>query len=107
MMNTVESTVENDRIHLYRQRRYVNNPASDAKNEYHSLVSPIVRSGGLSSDTHKVQIKHARTNAEAEARATAPFLRLAKARNEAAAEQHTDTAAKYMNISQPIIFEVL
>jgi hypothetical protein len=54
-----------------------------------------------------VQIKHARTNAEAEARATAPFLRLAKARNEAAAEQHTDTAAKYMNISQPIIFEVL
>ena len=52
-MKTVARTVENDRIHLYLHLRYVSRPARRAKNEYHSLVSPIVLIGGRSSDIHR------------------------------------------------------
>jgi hypothetical protein len=52
-MKTVASIVEKDMIHLYLHLRYVSRPARMAKNEYHSLVSPIVLIGGRSRDIHK------------------------------------------------------
>jgi hypothetical protein len=51
-MNTDDRMVENETIHLYRHLAYVARPATDAKKEYHNLVSPVVRRGGLSRVHH-------------------------------------------------------
>jgi hypothetical protein len=58
-INTVERTAENDNIHLYLHLINVNSPAIPAKNEYHILVSPIVRRGGVPDIIHFEQIRHA------------------------------------------------
>ena len=60
-MNTVAKTVEKDNIHRYRHIRYVNSPERMAKNEYQSLVSPIVRIGGLRKPIHSPTINAAIT----------------------------------------------
>ena len=60
-MNTVARTVEYERIHLYLHLTYVKRPAINAKNEYHSLVSPMVRKGGLSRVSHMPIMNEART----------------------------------------------
>ena len=49
------------RIHLYFQRIYVINPANGRKKEYHKRVSPIVRIGGRSKETHMPRIKQKNT----------------------------------------------
>ena len=59
-MNTVARTVENESIHLYFQRTYVNNPATKAKNEYHRRVSPIVFKGGRSRLSQSPEMNTAR-----------------------------------------------
>jgi hypothetical protein len=51
-INTTDISVLNESIHLYRHLTYTTIPASDRKNEYHKRVSPIVRSGGRSSESH-------------------------------------------------------
>jgi hypothetical protein len=43
---TVARTVEKDKIHLYRHRRYVKSPDNSAKKEYQRRVSPMVFNGG-------------------------------------------------------------
>ena len=61
-MNTSDRMVEKVRIHLYFQREYTISPASGRKNEYHRRVSPIVLSGGRSSEIHIATIKLKNTN---------------------------------------------
>ena len=45
--NTVASTEEKKRIHRYFHLAYTSRPETIMKNEYQSLVSPVVRIGGL------------------------------------------------------------
>ena len=68
IINTVARTVEYERIHLYRHLIYVKRPAIIAKKEYQSLVSPIVRRGGLSNVSHKPAMNEARTTTAAVAK---------------------------------------
>lgn len=83
-MKTVARTVENDSIHLYLQRRYVNNPAKSAKKEYHRRVSPIVLKGGLSRSIHKRAMKVAITTRADEAKKTAKARRRRYRRDDSA-----------------------
>ena len=74
-MNTVARTVENDRIHLKRHHIYVKRPESRAKNEYHSLVSPIVFKGGRPRLTHRRTMNAAMIRMESELNEIAHPLR--------------------------------
>ena len=74
--NTVETTVEKESIHLYFHLRYVIVPAIPIKREYHSLVSPIVLRGGLSSEVHNPAINAANTTVSAVDSRTANLLLL-------------------------------
>lgn len=106
-MNTEESTVEKDRIHLYLHLTYVKRPAATAKKEYHNLVSPIVLSGGRSSDIHNKTMNKARTADEADVNPTAVLRCDSHAQAAPPAMSRTAAAAKYMNRSQFIISQVL
>jgi hypothetical protein len=75
-MNTVANTVENDNIHLYFQTMYVSRPDRSAKNEYQSLVSPIVLIGGRSRDIHNPTINAVSTHNAAKAKPIASPRRL-------------------------------
>ena len=101
-MKTVERTVEKDRIHLYFHLMYVKSPAIPAKNEYHSLVSPIVLRGGLFNEIHIPTIKAARVRIENTAEQIAAFLRPNKENKDAEKEADIAGTAKYMKISQLI-----
>ena len=103
MMNTEESIVENDRIQLYFHLRYVNSPDIPAKNEYHNLVSPIVRKGGRFNDIHIPQINAANMIIDRAEKNTADFRFIKNAYTEAQMAHKTDGTAKYMNISQLIV----
>ena len=74
-MNTPASTVENNMIHLYFQREYVNNPAIRMKKEYHKRVSPIVLIGGRSRVAHSMAIKPPIARMESNMVAIATVLR--------------------------------
>jgi hypothetical protein len=81
----------------------VNSPAIIAKNEYQSLVSPVVRNTGRSSSIHSPQMNTARTPAADTAKATAALRLPANDSKDAPAEQRMAVIAKYMKLSQPII----
>ena len=74
-MKTVASTVEKDRIHLNLHHAYVRRPESRAKNEYQSLVSPIVLSGGRPKLIQRSTMNEASTRIEATLREIAHPLR--------------------------------
>ena len=106
-MNTVDSTVDYDSIHLYFHLMYVNRPAMVAKNEYHSLVSPTVLKGGRPRVIQNPHMKPAMVKAE---RADVRHAALRWPDNDAAdaaTERATAPQAKYMNVPQPIILQVL
>ena len=103
IMNTVASTVEKDRIHLYLHRRYVNSPATRAKKEYHSRVSPIVRKGGRPRVIHNPAMKNANTAAEAAAVPMAAFLLAHADMTAPATESVTEAMANHMKLSHVII----
>ena len=102
-INTSAITVENDRIHLYFQREYTIIPANGRKNEYHNLVSPMVRNGGRSSDIHisTIKLKNTSSPAPVAPKAT-PFLSF-HAAHAPTAHSSTATTAKYINSSQVTI----
>ena len=106
-INTVDSTVENDRIHLYLHLIYVNSPAIVAKIEYHSLVSPIVLRGGRPRLIQIPQMKPAIVKTDRADVRHAVFRYPDKDSTEAATERTTAEQAKYMNVFQPIILQVL
>ena len=94
---TIDMTLLKDSIHLYLQRAYTATPATERKNEYHRRVSPIVRMGGRSSDTHIPMMK-ARNTAEPQSdTATAPHGRRALYAATAPAIQHAAATAPYHN----------
>lgn len=82
----------------------MNSPERRANNEYHSLVSPIVRNGGLSRDNHRPAIKIVSMRVPSEARHTAVvLLSLAKnAEKEAAADNTIAEIPNHMKASQVI-----
>lgn len=82
---------------------YVASPATVAKNEYHSLVSPVVLSGGLSRANQSPAIKVSNINAEMHVDATAGFLNEQKDSTEPRSEKNTAERPNHMNIFQPIM----
>ena len=78
-----------------------------AKNEYQSLVSPIVRSGGLSRTIHSRQMNDPNIVEDNAANTTGAVLWLQNAKTDPAREAAMAATAKYMNISQPIISSAL
>jgi hypothetical protein len=84
----------------------VNRPDTPAKNEYQSLVSPIVLNGGRRREIHMPKMNAASTRIDATEKATAPLRRAQSARTDAITEHTMDGRAKNNNISQVIIFEV-
>lgn len=120
IMNTAANTVEYDNIHLYRHLMYVNRPASIAKKEYHNLVSPRVRKGGLSSVSHSPMMKEASTAIADPEKEMAKVRRLryriedtdqwSLAHIETTAPQAdrtTDDIPNHMKLSQVIIFDIV
>jgi hypothetical protein len=85
----------------------VNRPAIPAKKEYHRRVSPIVLNGGRPRLIHSKPINPAKDMDATAAAATARMRLLLNEKTDAISEATMHTAAKYMNISHPIIFEVL
>ena len=106
-MNTVDSIVENESIHLYFHLMYVNSPAIVAKNEYHSLVSPMVLRGGRPRVIQRPQMKPAIVKAERTDVRHAALRRRDNDAADAATERATAPQAKYMNVPQSIILQVL
>ena len=70
-INTNDNSVLKERIILYFQRINVINPATGRKNEYQSLVSPIVRIGGLSNEIHILNMKVKKRSSPIDVRSTA------------------------------------
>lgn len=73
IQNTVDSRVESESIQRYFHLKYVISPDMPMKSEYHSLVSPMVRSGGLCRYIHSPTINTRKTILPAKLVATAIF----------------------------------
>jgi hypothetical protein len=78
-----------------------------AKNEYQSLVSPIVRSGGLPRPDHNRHMNAPKITEDEAANAIEAFLHPNNAKTAPAKETPIAATAKYMNKSHPIISEDL
>lgn len=100
----MESIVLKLNIHLYLHLIYVTSPANGKKNEYQSLVSPIVRNGGRSSENHNKIIKVPNKIRPKAVNVHALFLASLKAFHDQIIQNRTDSMAKYINQSQLIIF---
>ena len=84
---------------------YVKSPAIVAKNEYQSLVSPVVRRGGLSNSIQKPHINEAKTPTDRISKSIAHLRLPAKADTDATTEQAIAAQAKYMKLSQLIALD--
>lgn len=100
----MESIVLKLNIHLYLHLIYVISPANGKKNEYQSLVSPIVRNGGRSNENHNKAIKVPNKIRPKAVNVHALFLAPLKALHDPIIQNRTDGMAKYINQSQLIIF---
>jgi hypothetical protein len=74
-----------------------------AKNEYQSLVSPVVRIGGLPSVHHRPMMKASSARMEMPASNAAPFLRDLKDMTDAARAETIAPAPNHMNSFHPIM----
>ena len=84
------------KIHLYFHLIYVMSPANGKKNEYHSRVSPIVRKGGRTSESHNYPMNDPHTRIPGAVKAQALFRAPLKAFHAPAIHSRTDRAAKYI-----------
>jgi hypothetical protein len=74
-----------------------------AKNEYQSLVSPVVRIGGLPRVHQRPMMKASNARIEIPASSTAPFLRERKDMTDAARAEAIAPAPNHMNSFHPIM----
>ena len=104
-INTVARSVEKESIQRNLQRTYVNSPAINKKSEYHSRVSPMVRSGGRSRVIHSERMKSTKSAIAVVLHAMAMLLdsRLHSAAMAEESDSTNTATATHGNMFQPNI----
>ena len=102
-MKTVESSAEKPSTHLKRHLAYVATPATSRNSEYQRRVSPIVRIGGRSSESHNNATKADSTTTESPDVMRAEVRRLQSASTDATSAKIAVAMVNQGNMFQPVI----